>query len=65
MIDEIIKAIEKRAEFYLDCTKYGNKNAKHQAKSYGSTLNYEVADLIDDIIEIVREYGTEVAENDN
>ena len=56
-VDKVIKELEERADFLKDCTKYGNKNAKQQEKSYGTMMMYEVADLIDDLIEIVKHGG--------
>ena len=53
-VDKVIKELEERADFLKDCTKYGNKNAKQQAESYNTIMMYEVADLVDDLIEIVK-----------
>ena len=52
--DSIIKQIEEQTSFLKDCTKYGNKDAEQQHKSYSTMMMYEVADLVDDLIEIVR-----------
>ena len=54
-IDNVIEELEERADFLKDCTKYGNKNAKQQAESYNTMMMYEVADLVDDLIEIVKQ----------
>ena len=51
---KIIEKLEERASFLSDCTKYGNKDAKQQRKSYSTMMMYEVADLVDDLIEIVK-----------
>ena len=56
-VDDVIKELEERADFLKDCTKYGNKNAKQQEKSYGTMMMYEVADLVYDLIEIVKKGG--------
>ena len=54
-VDEVVKELEERVDFLKDCTKYGNKNAKQQAESYNTMMMYEVADLVDDLIEIVKQ----------
>ena len=54
VFEKIIDRLEERASFLSDCTKYGNKDAKQQEKSYSTMFMYEVADLVDDLIEIVK-----------
>lgn len=54
-IDKVVEKLEERAGFLKDCTKYGNKNAEQQAESYSTMMMYEVADLVDDLIEIVKQ----------
>ena len=54
-VDKVVEELEERADFLKDCTKYGNKNAKQQAESYNTMMMYEVADLVDDLIEIVKQ----------
>ena len=54
-IDKVVEELEERADFLKDCTKYGNKNAKQQAESYNTMMMYEVADLVDDLIQIVKQ----------
>ena len=56
-VDKVVEELEERADFLKDCTKYGNKNAKQQAESYNTMMMYEVADLVDDLIEIVKNGG--------
>ena len=56
-IDKVVEELEERTDFLKDCTKYGNKNAKQQAESYNTMMMYEVADLVDDLIEIVKHGG--------
>lgn len=58
-IDKVVEELEERADFLKDCTKYGNNNAKQQAESYNTMMMYEVADLVDDLIEIVRQGGVD------
>ena len=52
-IDKVVEKLEERTDFLKNCTKYGNKNARQQAESYNTMMMYEVADLVDDLIEIV------------
>lgn len=49
-----VERLEDRTAFLSDCTKYGNNDAEQQAKSYGTMMMYEVADLVEDLIEIVK-----------
>lgn len=54
-MDEVVKQLEERTTFLKNCTKYGNKTADQQSKSYDTMMMYEVKDLIDDLLEIVKE----------
>ena len=56
-INKVVEELQKRTDFLKDCTKYGNKNTKQQAESYSTMMMYEVADLVDDLIEIVKQGG--------
>ena len=56
-IYKVVEELEERTDFLKDCTKYGNKNAKQQAESYSTMMMYEIADLVDDLIEIVKQGG--------
>ena len=56
-IGKVVAELEERTDFLKDCTKYGNKNAKQQAESYNTMMMYEVADLVDDLIQIVNHGG--------
>ena len=58
-IEKVVEELEERSDFLKDCTKYGNKNAKQQAESYNTMMMYEVADLVDDLIEIVKNGGVD------
>ena len=58
-IEKVVEELEERADFLKNCTKYGNKNAKQQAESYNTMMMYEVADLVDDLIEIVKNSGVD------
>lgn len=57
--DMIVEQLEERTAFLKDCTKYGNKTAEQQSKSYDTMMMYEVADLVDDLIEIVKGGGVD------
>lgn len=56
-VDKVVEELKERTDFLKDCTKYGNKNAKQQTESYSTMMMYEVADLVDDLIEIVKQGG--------
>ena len=56
-IDKVVEELGERTDFLKDCTKYGNKNAEQQAESYSTMMMYEVADLVDDLTEIVKQGG--------
>ena len=56
-VDKVVEELKERTDFLKCCTKYGNKNAKQQAESYSTMMMYEVADLVDDLIEIVKQDG--------
>ncbi len=51
----IVKKLEEKTGFLKDCTKYGNKSAEQQEKSYSTMMMYEFADLVDDLIDIVKQ----------
>lgn len=56
-VDKVVEELEERTDFLKNCTKYGNKNAEQQAESYSTMMMYEVTDLVDDLIEIVKHGG--------
>ena len=56
-VGKVVEELEERTDFLKNCKKYGNKNAKQQAESYSTMMMYEVADLVDDLIEIVKHGG--------
>lgn len=53
-VDAVVEQLEERTAFLKDCTKYGNKAADQQSKSYDTMMMYEVMDLVDDLLEIVK-----------
>lgn len=55
VFEKLIEKLEERTDFLSDCTKYGNKDAEQQKNSYSTMMMYEVADLVDDLIEIVKQ----------
>lgn len=52
--DKVVERLEERTAFLKDCTKYGNKTAEKQLKSYDTMMMHEVADLVDDLTDIVK-----------
>jgi hypothetical protein len=57
--DRVVHQLEERTAFLKDCTKYGNKTAEQQSKSYDTMMMYEVKDLVGDLLEIVKAGGTD------
>ena len=57
--DKVTEQLEERTAFLKDCTKYGNKTAEQQSKSYDTMMMYEVKDLIDDLLDIVKAGGVD------
>ena len=57
--EKIRKRMEKATEFLSDCTKYGNKDAVQQRKSYDTMYMYEIALLVEELIDIVSEVEAE------
>lgn len=57
--DKVVEQLEERTAFLKDCTKYGNKTTDQQSKSYDTMMMYEVKDLVDDLLEIVKAGGTD------
>ena len=51
---KVVEQLEERTTFLKECTKYGNKDAEQQEKSYATMMMYEVAYLVDDLLEIVK-----------
>lgn len=54
-MSNIVEKLEEKTEFLKDYTKYGNESAEQQEKSYSTMMMYEVADLVDDLIDIVKQ----------
>lgn len=57
--EKVVQQLEERTAFLKDCTKYGNKTADQQSKSYDTMMMYEVKDLVDDLLEIVKAGGVD------
>lgn len=57
--DKVLEQLEERTAFLKDCTKYGNKTTDQQSKSYDTMMMYEVKDLVDDLLEIVKAGGSD------
>lgn len=58
-LDKVVKQLEERTAFLNGCTKYDNETAEQQKKSYDTMMMYEVKDLVDDLLEIVKEGGVD------
>lgn len=58
-MDKVVEQLEERTTFLKECTKYGNKDAEQQEKSYATMMMYEVAYLVDDLLEIVKGGGVD------
>ena len=58
-LDKVVEQLEERTTFLKECTKYGNKDAEQQEKSYATMMMYEVAYLVDDLLEIVKGGGAD------
>jgi hypothetical protein len=58
-LDKVVEQLEERTSFLKDCTKYGNQTTDQQSKSYDTMMMYEVKDLVDDLLEIVKAGGTD------
>lgn len=57
--NKVVEQLEERTAFLKDCTKYGNKTTEQQSKSYDTMMMYEVKDLVDDLLEIVKAGGVD------
>lgn len=57
--DKVVKQLEERTAFLKYCTKYGNNTTEQQSKSYDTMMMYEVKDLVDDLLEIVKAGGAD------
>lgn len=57
--EKVVEQLEERTAFLKDCVKYGNKTAEQQLKSYDTMMMYEVKDLVDDLLEIVKAGGAD------
>ena len=67
LLDKVAERIKIRLINNLglkDATKYGNKNAKQQANSYATVMKYEIADIVDDLLDDLEEMKADVTEND-
>lgn len=57
--EKVVAQLEEKTDFLKDCTKYGNKDAEQEYKSYSTMMMYEIADLVEDLIDIVKKGGVE------
>ena len=58
-LNRVVEQLEERTAFLKDCTKYENEDAEQQDKSYSTMMMYEVKDLVDDLLEIVKGGGVD------
>lgn len=58
-LDKVVEQLKERTTFLKECTKYGNKDAEQQEKSYATMMMYEVAYLVEDLLEIVKGGGVD------
>lgn len=56
---KVVKQLEERTAFLKYCTKYGNNTTEQQSKSCDTMMMYEVKDLVDDLLEIVKAGGAD------
>lgn len=61
--DKVVEQLEERTAFLNGCTKYDNETAEQQKKSYDTMMMYEVKNLVDDLLEIVKEGGVDAKTN--
>lgn len=57
--EKIRKRMKEETEFLSDCTKYGNKDAEQQRKSYDTMMMYEISEMVEELIDIVYEVEAE------
>lgn len=57
--EKVVNQMRERTAFLNGCTKYDNETAEQQKKSYDTMMMYEVKDLVDDLIRIVRGGGVD------
>lgn len=60
MWDKVVELINSKYDYILKATKYGNKDAAQQEFSYSNVLMYEVAAIIEDILDDIEEYKQEI-----
>ena len=58
-LNKVVEQLEERTAFLKDCKKYDNETVEQQKKSYDTMMMYEVKDLVDDLIEIVKGGGVD------
>ena len=62
MWEKIVELINTKYGDILKATKYGNKDVEQQSFSYSNVLMYEVADIIEDILDDIEEIKKEIEE---
>lgn len=56
-VQDIVDRLEQRTEYFKDCYKYGTETEELEERSYSTMMIYEVASLVEDMIDIVKEVG--------
>lgn len=53
-VDKVVEQLEERTEYLRNCKKYGNQTKEEKEKSFDTVMMYEVSELVEDLIEIVK-----------
>lgn len=56
-VDKVLEQLEERTEFLRNCKKYGNQTKEEKERSHDTMMMYEVAELVEDLIDIVKGGG--------
>lgn len=60
MWDKVVEQINTKYGYILKATKYGNENEEQLDFSYSNVLMYEVAEILDDILDDIEKYKKEI-----
>lgn len=52
--DKVVEQLEERTEYLRNCKKYGNQTKEEKKRSCDTMMMYEVAELVEDLIDIVK-----------
>lgn len=56
-IYKVVERLKERTEFLRNCKKYGNQTKEEIERSHDTMMMYEVAELVEDLIDIVKGGG--------